>query len=235
MAEATPFLTSERVSSKRVARFEAVVFDMDGVLIDSEPLHYAASNQVLAASGGIERDEYETFIGTTLQFFWDTLIPRRGLTETRAFYEDQYETTVLRILATPLPAAPGATELVARLRELGVRLALASSSRRSWIDATLAAIGLTGAFEVLVSGDDVEHGKPEPDIYLLAAARLGVPAERCLAIEDSPNGVMSASRAGMQVLGVRTPYTAHLTLVGATRVVDSLTDLDLRGDPFADF
>jgi beta-phosphoglucomutase-like phosphatase (HAD superfamily) len=101
-----------------------------------------------------------------------------------------------------------------------------------WIDATLGSIGLADAFDVIVSGDDVVRGKPEPEIYLLAAERLGVAAERCVAIEDSPHGVQSAHRAGMFVLGVRTPVTAHLPLDGAHRVVDSLADLDLSQDVF---
>jgi beta-phosphoglucomutase-like phosphatase (HAD superfamily) len=79
-----------------------------------------------------------------------------------------------------------------------------------------------------VSGDDVRHSKPDPEIYLLAARRLGLPPGACLAIEDAPKGVTSARAAGMQVVGVRTPYTAHLSLDGAQVIVDSLVELDLQ-------
>jgi beta-phosphoglucomutase-like phosphatase (HAD superfamily) len=107
---------------------------------------------------------------------------------------------------------------------------VASSSPRSWIAATLRSIGLGDVFPVIVSGDDVprDRGKPDPAIYLLAAQRLGVAPGRCLAIEDSPNGVLSAHRAGMRVIGVRTSYTAHLRLEGADQVVDSLVELSLE-------
>jgi len=206
---------------------------MDGVLIDSEPLHFTVANEVLADYGGLSREENEAFIGTTTEFFWDTLIPRRGLPGTRSFYEARYDEAVLRILRQPWPACPGVPELVARLQQLGVRLALASSAKRTWIDATLQSIGLASTFSVIVAGDEVIHGKPDPEIYTLAAQRLAISAPRCLAIEDSPNGALSAQRAGMAVLGVRTPYTAHLTLTAATQVVDSLADMDLTGDPFA--
>ena len=208
---------------------------MDGVLIDSEPLHFIVANELLADFGGLSREENEAFIGTTTEFFWDTLIPRRGLPETRAYYEARYDEAVLRILRQPWPAAPGVVELVARLHGLGIRLALASSAKRTWIDATLESIGLAGTFEAIVAGDEVTRGKPDPEIYTLAATRLALAPDRCLAIEDSPNGALSARRAGMAVLGVRTPYTAHLTLDGATHIVDSLADLEVRGDPFADW
>jgi HAD superfamily hydrolase (TIGR01509 family) len=218
-----------------VTRFDAVVFDMDGVLIDSEPLHFAAANEVLARDGGLSRTENEEFIGTTTEFFWDVLIKRRGLLRARDYYEARYDEAVLRILGQPHAPAPGVHELVDRLRALDVRVAVASSSKRAWIDATLRSIGLPDAFESITSGDEVERGKPDPQIYLLATQRLGLPAQRCLAIEDSPNGILSARRAGMAVLGVRTPYTGHLQLDGATRVVGSLTELDLRADPFGDW
>jgi HAD superfamily hydrolase (TIGR01509 family) len=217
-----------------VTRFDAVVFDMDGVLIDSEPLHFAAANEVLAGVGGLSRTENEEFIGTTTEFFWDVLIERRGLPRPREYYEARYDEAVQRILDRPYAPAPGVPELVDRLRALEVRVAVASSSKRAWIEATLRSIGLPDAFESITSGDEVERGKPDPQIYLLAVERLGLPAQRCLAIEDSPNGILSARRAGLAVLGVRTPYTAHLELDGAARVVDSLTELDLRGDPFGD-
>ena len=137
---------------------------------------------------------------------------------------------LLRVLVQPREPEPGVVALVERGRELGMRLGVASSSRRLWIDATLRSLGLSDAFDAIVSGDDVERGKPDPQIYLLAARQLGVAPHRCLAIEDAPKGVQSARAAGMAVLGVRTPYTAHLRLEGAERIVDSLADLDLSGD-----
>ena len=94
---------------------------------------------------------------------------------------------------------------------------------RPWVESCLANIGLAGLFDVMVTGSDVEHGKPAPDIYLLAAERLGVPPARCLAFEDAPAGVASAKAAGMTCWAVRTPYTLGLDLPGADRVFDSLT------------
>jgi len=204
---------------------------MDGVLIDSEPLHFDVLNAVLATDGHtLSRAENEAFIGTTTETMWQTLIARRGLVRSMVAYTAQYDQMLLHALSQPRDPAPGVAALVGRARELRMRLGVASSSRRLWIDATLRSLGLAQAFDTVVSGDDVQRGKPDPQIYLLAAQHLDVAPARCLAIEDSPNGVESARVAGMAVLGVRTAYTAHLHLAGVERIVDSLADLDLSGD-----
>jgi HAD superfamily hydrolase (TIGR01509 family) len=211
-----------------VPRFDAVVFDMDGVLVDSEPLHFEALGAVVGEAGvRLSRAENEEFIGTTVEATWSTLIARYRLPLAMAEYIRLYNAAVLELLEQPRAPEPGVAALIASARRLTMQLAVASSSSRLWIDATLRSIGLSDAFDAIVSGDDVEHSKPDPEIYLLASARLGLAPERCLAIEDAPKGVESARRAGMTVIGVRTPYTAHLLLTGATRTVDSLTELDL--------
>jgi HAD superfamily hydrolase (TIGR01509 family) len=163
---------------------------------------------------------------------FSTLIARHGLSGTVDEYIARYDEVLLRVLHEPHAPAPGVTALMARLRELGMRLAVASSSRRAWVEATIQSLGLADAFDVVVTGDDVERGKPDPAIYLLTAQQLGVSPARCVAIEDSPNGVQSARAASMTVLGVRTEYTAHLHLDGVARAVDSLADLDLSGEVF---
>jgi HAD superfamily hydrolase (TIGR01509 family) len=209
-------------------RFDAVIFDMDGVLIDSEPLHFEVLNAVLGLDGqSLTREENEAFIGTTSEFMFSTLIARHRLPRSVADYLTLYDAMLLRALEQPRAPQPGVERLIACAREREMRLAVASSSRRLWIDATLHSLSLGSTFEVIVSGDDVLRSKPDPAIYTLAAERLGVPPSRCLAIEDAPNGVTSARRAGMPVLGVRTPYTAHLQLEGALQVVNSLTEIDL--------
>jgi HAD superfamily hydrolase (TIGR01509 family) len=211
-----------------VGRFDAIIFDMDGVLIDSEPLHFEVLNEVLATDGqSLGHAEYEQFIGTTTEFTWQTLIASHGLVRSMDHYTALYDQLLLRLLRHPRLPEDGVTALIQRGRELAMHLGVASSSRQLWIDATLRSLGLADAFDAVVSGDDVERGKPDPQIYLLAAQRLGVAPERCLAIEDAPKGVESARLAGMAVLGVRTPYTAHLQLEGAARIVDSLAELDL--------
>jgi len=111
---------------------------------------------------------------------------------------------------------PGALDLIAALRDAGIPFALCSNSPRRIVDAALRGSGLTGAFAVTIAGDEVAHGKPAPDPYLAAAARLTVDPRACTAIEDSPTGAASARAAGMRVLGV--PSVPGVTLAG---VVDA--------------
>ena len=211
------------------SRFRAVIFDMDGVLIDSEPLHLEALNQVLAPLGHqATAAENEQFWGMTSQECWQVLTDRYALTGNLADYLSQYDECLLRILQRPVVPMPGARDVLARLRQNGVRVALASASKKVWVDATLSALRLREFFEVVVCGDEVEHGKPSPDVFLLAATRLGVPPERCVVIEDAPNGILAAKRAGMTAILLRTPATQHVHADDADDVIDSLADFDLE-------
>ena len=125
------------------------------------------------------------------------------------------------LLDTQLTPFDDALEALAELRAREIPVAVASSSPRERLDRTLARVNL--AFGVSVAGDEIEHGKPAPDMFLEAARRLGVPPERCVAVEDSPPGVQAGVAAGMPTLGVcRVPGTEH-TLAAADRVVDRVS------------
>jgi HAD superfamily hydrolase (TIGR01509 family) len=204
-------------------RILAVVFDMDGVLLDSEPLHHRVVNELLAEHGlRVDDALYRRYLGTTLEDTWADLIRRFGLPGSVANYRDRYDAAILEAYRRHAVPAPGALELVQGLRARGLKLGLASSSRTAWVETALARLGLAGAFDAVVTGEMVVRGKPAPEIYLLAAHRLSVPPERCLAIEDAPAGVAAARAAGMTVVAVRTPYTAGLPFDGATWVLDGL-------------
>lgn len=204
---------------------DAVVFDLDGVLLDSEPLHQRALTSVLAPRGHLLTDEeYVALVGLSQGETWAWLSARFRLEGDLAEYRDAYHAAVLRLLQSPLRPEPGACELVERLRRSGWKLGLASSSPSAWVEASLAGLGLNRAFEVAVTGDQVSRGKPDPEIFLTAAARLGVVPGRTVAIEDSLHGVEAARRAGMTVVAVRTRYTTGKPLP-AHYVVDSLLQL----------
>ena len=124
-------------------------------------------------------------------------------------------------------ALPGAVELVRALKATGMPLAVASSSIRPWVEACLERIGLAGQFGQVVTGSEVSSGKPDPEIYLLTADRLGLPPQHCLAIEDAPAGIESAHAAGMACWAIRTEYTRGLPLPAPDREFESLNDVSV--------
>lgn len=198
---------------------------MDGVLVDTEPRHFAALRRVLAAEGReAPEDLSRDLLGLTIESTWDLVIARLDLPGRRDDYVGRYHRAVLEELARPLEPLPGVVDCLDAVGRAGLPRALASSSPRDWIQATLGALGLTGRFQATVAGDEVPAGKPAPDIFLRAAAMLGVSPPGCLVIEDSPTGIEAGHRAGMRVLAVRTPLTAGLTLQG-NWVLDSLEEI----------
>jgi sugar-phosphatase len=210
-----------------VSAFEAAVFDMDGVLIDSEPYWRASEIEVFATLGlKLTEADCAATMGRRIDevvAHWYTLHPwdGPGLDEVAA----RVVAGVIRRIRDSGRALPGAERAIALLRSRGLRLALASSSQHVVIAATLERLGLEGAFQAVVSAEDVATGKPAPDVFVAAAAALGTKPVRCLAIEDSPNGVAAARAAGMTCLAVARDHVAPAELAAADAVVSSLEEL----------
>jgi HAD superfamily hydrolase (TIGR01509 family) len=199
---------------------------MDGVLVDGEPLHFETVNELLGREGrSMSLEQYKPYMGTKTG--WTDIITDFELAYPKEHYSPIYRELVLGRYRDRSEALPGALSLVTALRVSGVRLGLASSSIRPWVEACLQKIGLANAFEVLVTGDEVGEGKPDPEIYLRAAEKLGVEPAACLAFEDAPAGIQSAHNAGMEVWAVRTEYTLGLTLPNPEREFNSLADVDI--------
>jgi HAD superfamily hydrolase (TIGR01509 family) len=201
---------------------------MDGVLLDSEPLHHRALNQILAEEGidGLSLADYVPYMGTTDEYTWNDLVRRFRLTRPIEDYCGRYDATILEFYRSRSTLAPGAASLLAAVREHGLGLAVASSSRSSWVETCLTTMGIRGQFNIVVSGDMVRRGKPDPEIFLLAARCLGLPPESCLAIEDSPNGIAAAVAAGMFTVAVASPYPTSSNALHAQLQITSLADFD---------
>jgi len=182
----------------------AVVFDMDGVLIDSEPMHFATTCQVLARRGArLEPGDYERCTGMAELAFFELLVERFGLAEPPAVLaRERTALSLERLAVDPLPPAPGALECLLGLSAAGYALALASSATRAQVELVVDRLGVRALFGALVSVDDVARGKPAPDLFLEAARRLGVPPAECLVVEDAALGVRAATAAGMDAVAL---------------------------------
>ena len=202
----------------------AVLWDMDGLLVDSEPLWTVAEVELAARLGGDFTDELKAaIVGTRLEVavptilrWYDADVGPEAVAETSAWLLAR----MVELFAVDLPLLPGVAGLLASLRDAGVPQALVSSSYRVLVDAVLAH-GI-GPFDVTVAGDDVGQGKPHPEPYLTAAARLGVDPRACVVVEDSPAGVAAGEAAGCAVVAV--PSVPGVTFAAAPRrlVVPSL-------------
>jgi HAD superfamily hydrolase (TIGR01509 family) len=209
------------------AGVEAVVFDLDGVLLNSEQLWNEAKHEVVRDRGGRWRDDAPRAMMGMSSPEWAAYM-RDSLGVPLAVDEIDAEVVARMELfyRERLPVLPGAVEAV---RALAGRwpLGLASSSNREIIDLALSLAGFAGDFEVTVSSEEVSRGKPAPDVHLEACRRLGVSPEASVAVEDSSNGLRSASAAGMSVIAVPNPHyppdADALTL--AAVVIESLDEL----------
>jgi len=208
-------------------RTAAVVFDMDGLLIDSERLNFAASRHAAAELGHSLDDElYSRLIGKTEADVTDLLRAELGAGFPMPRFATLLSAEWRRLIASSgMPLMAGADELTRLLAKRGIPMAVATSTYRAAAERSLTLAGLDGRFDVMVTGDEVERGKPAPDIYLEAAARLGVAPERCAAFEDSNPGLLAAADAGMAaVLVPDMQPPSDEARRRATAVLESLED-----------
>ncbi|MGZ3686683.1 MAG: HAD family hydrolase [Bdellovibrionota bacterium] len=201
---------------------KAVIFDMDGVLVDSNAAHFEAFRKIGEQLGvPFTRELLEQTVGMhNNQIFPLWLGP--GLNAERALELAVEKEAIYRQLARgKLKAIPGALTLVQALHRQGVALAVGSSGPRANVELAVETLGLGPYFRTLITGDDVKRGKPAPDIFLLAASRLGFLPEDCVVLEDAPQGVQAALSAKMKVVAVTTSRPAS-ALAAAHLVLDTL-------------
>lgn len=205
---------------------KAIIFDMDGVLVDSEPVHFEATRQMLQARGiNYTPDMEGDFFGCTDREVFRRLRQRYDLDEHEHDLADQWIDRVVELLPGRMAPMAGVPDVLERIKATGVRLALASSSSPAVIATTIAGLGLGSMFDASVSGRDVKASKPAPDIFLEASRRLGVPPERCVVVEDSRNGLLASVAAGIACAVIPCPATEGQDFAGAAVRLHSLLEL----------
>jgi HAD superfamily hydrolase (TIGR01509 family) len=202
----------------------AVLFDMDGILVDSEPVWYEVEGALVERLGGRwGRDHQAKCIGGTVDATCRYIAELTGTELSLADLQAQVMAGMVEHFTTALPVIDGAVELVDAVRRLGAKTALVTSSFRVLADAALAKLG-AHRFDVTVVGDEVSRGKPHPEPYLTACERLGVPPEAAVVVEDALNGVRSAEAAGCPVVVV--PSVGRIDPGPGRHLADAVRSID---------
>ena len=200
----------------------AVVFDLDGVLVDSEELAWDAWRLILASHHiRLRESEIGVLTGRTEKDAYDYFAARGELPPYEEF-QAELAAAITSRFSEHLSAFADAENALSELGDRGVRLAVASSSPRSRLDLALRRTGLERLVELTVAGDEVSAGKPAPEIYLAAARLLGIDPADCLAVEDTPAGIEAAKAAGMRVMAVERGRYPRAELEGADQIVEHL-------------
>lgn len=209
---------------------EAIIFDMDGLLVDSEPV-WDKARSIMAAEAGIDwnTDDHKTVMGVSTHEWVSYMIKRLKLDMTPDVVEKHIIDQMVALYAKQIPYFPGAVEAVA-LSAAHYTTGLASGSPRSLIDTVTSSHALKGRFKAIISGDQVTKGKPSPDIYLAITEILDVEPGKCVCIEDSGNGILAGKNAGLKVIAVPdwrfSPSREKLH--HADVILDSLADFSLN-------
>jgi beta-phosphoglucomutase family hydrolase len=211
---------------------KAVIFDMDGVLIDSEPFHLVVNEKIFANLGiNLSEDEYHSFIGTTHKDMWSTIKKRYNLPQSvpelvnmqvsgNIDYIKNEEIEPIKI--------KGVARLLSKIARENIRTGIASSSPTEVIELVINKLKISNYFSAIVGGEEIEKGKPSPDIFLKAAKRLNAEPSECIVIEDSKNGVLAAKAAEMKCVGFKNPNSGNQDLEKADLIIDNYDSLNIN-------
>lgn len=206
---------------------KAVIFDMDGLMVDTEPLYLQAFNFALSSYGKhlTEEENTKRYIGTPDIDGAKNMVVRFNLPISALELVEMKQAKARELLKTTLNPQPGLIDLLNDLRKGGYKIAIASSSRFENIKTIISSLGVTGSIDQLASTEEVENGKPAPDVFLKAAEKLGVNSSECLVLEDSPKGVQAGKAAGMRVFAIPSQYTKDQDFSMADRVLANLSEV----------
>ncbi len=209
---------------------KAVIFDMDGVIIDSEPTHMRLENETYKKLNiEVTAGEHHSFVGTNSHYMWEALKNKHKLNQTLEELIEYDRSTYYKHLNSDeceITLIDGVKDLIKDLYDNGIKLAIASSSPLNVIEAIAKKFQIEEYFEIFVTGDYVSRSKPEPDIFLFALEKLRVSPQNCLVIEDSHNGVLAAKKAGMKCVGINSDPEGSQDISMADLVINSFKEVN---------
>ncbi|UOY92728.1 HAD family hydrolase [Ectobacillus sp. JY-23] len=207
---------------------KGVIFDFDGLLVDTESIWFEAFREALQAYGmDLTVEQFSKVIGTHDAELYEMIEKGTKKPVEREVLLQEVDDIFRMKMGEPSLRA-GVVEYLEEAKESGLRIALASSSKRAWIEGFLTRLGVLHYFEVLKTKEDVEHVKPDPALYIQAYEALGLQAHECVAFEDSLNGLMAARAAGLHCVIVPNSVTAHLPFVDYSHRIESMSDYQLK-------
>ncbi len=207
----------------------AVIFDMDGVIVESEHIHIEAEQQTMLKHGvHLSAEELHTYTGTTAEFMFAELIKNYRLNTTFERIFNEKEEILFKLLEKETRPTKGVIELLEKLKKKGIKLAIASSSHRKLIEYVLRKLDVGWLFDFVVGAEDIVHSKPNPEIFLKSARGLRVKPGECLVVEDAKLGIEAAKSAGMKVLGYRNPNSGDQDLSKADMIVHDFSRLSVK-------
>lgn len=208
---------------------QAVIFDMDGVIVDTELIQSQAYETILAEYGIVpEKNEHGTvhISGATTAETWELLKKRHGFEADTEELTRKKRDAVIAVMRKGFSPLPGVFELLKDLQKHNIPLAIATSAQPERANLVMNGLGVNQYFKVVVTAEDVKRSKPAPDVYLAAAEQLGAASKRCVVIEDAEVGVAAGKAAGMKVIAVPGEFTKKMDFRLADKRVESLSDLD---------
>ncbi len=218
-----------RGDAGRIGVSPAVIFDMDGVLIDSSPAHLK-SWQATAARDGltITQEQFNDFCGVTSRDIIRAVWKRDMSDEEVRALDDAKEETYRRIVQDRFPIMPGAVELIRALHEAGIGVAIGSAGSLENVSQTIDRLAVAPYLDAVVHGGEILRGKPDPEVFLLAAKRMNRMPRDCVVVEDAKGGVAAAKAAGMTCIGFKSAGHTDAEYVRADRVILSLAEIEPR-------
>ena len=208
---------------------KAVIFDMDGVIIDSEPIHLKVDIETMKVLGcNISIEELEKYVGATNEYMFADIKKNYNISKSiEEIINYKVEKTKQKIIQSDLEPIEGIRELLTELKKKNIPAAIASSSPKDFINVVVSKFKLQEYFKYIVSGEEVANGKPAPDVYLETAKKLGIYPKDCTVIEDSKNGVLAAKVAGMRCIGFQNVNSGNQDLSRADTIVNLITEIKL--------